>query len=279
MKKCAWLLLCLLLTASLPALARTWRDTQGNTLEGEFDRVVKGRVLINVGDRTVQVPFGHLVTEDQDYVREKLKAHGLESQVPAKKKTSDSDATSKSPATDSAAEEPIKLGPVRTWTDVLGRSVEARFIGVENGRVRLQFKGRNTSFPFEKFGLADQQYVRGEMTARGEADKVPAETPANAQPAAAPQIAQAGPPAMPRGRRMTGPRMMPAMPHLPQFTRPAFTPPAQRNRRPSNRRPSSPHSEARRRSRRPIRHPPGRSSSRRPCRLSRQACRPVSRSW
>ncbi len=189
MKTCAWLLLCVLFAAPLSALARTWTDTQGRSVEGEFDRVVKGRVLINVGGRTIQVPFGHLIPEDQDFVRDQLKAHGLQDQVPAKKKTADTDATNetKPSAKEAAAEEtnaeaPAKLGPTRTWTDVKGRTIQARFLGMEGALVRLQCKGKNTSFPFEKFSLADQQYVRGEMVARGEGDKVPAEAPVQAQP-------------------------------------------------------------------------------------------------
>ena len=221
-RKCAAVRLAF---APFPRLARTWTDNQGHTVVGEFDRVVKGRVLINIGDRTIQVPFGHLITEDQDFVREQLKAHGLQDQVAAKKKTADADATTedKSAARESSAKETTtdaqtKLGPTRTWTDVLGRTMQARFLGMDSGNVRLQINGKNTSYPFDKFSPADQQYVRGEMVARGEGDKVPAA--ANVQPAPAKP-----PPVMPRGGPANAPwNTDPAVPH---FMFPTFTPPAE----------------------------------------------------
>jgi hypothetical protein len=234
MKKCAWLLLCVFFTAPMPAVARTWTDTEGHSVVGEFDRVLKGRVLINVGDRTIQVPFGHLISEDQDFVRDQLKAHGLQDQVPAKKKTADADTTTEaeSSAKEPAAEAPAKLGPTRTWTDVQGRKIQARFIGIDGGNVRLQFKGKNTSYPFDKFSLADQQYVRGEMVARGDGDKAPAGAPPpNAQPVrnAPAQYADAAPlPVFPGGGSTANPQpAMPAAPRLPEIESSTFAAPPQ----------------------------------------------------
>ncbi len=219
MCRCVCLAACLLALA-FPAFARTWNDTEGHTVEGEFVRVLKGKVVINVAGRMVQVPFGHLVEDDQDFVREQLEAKGLGSQLPAKKKPAapDSAAEAGSDGKDAAAANDPKPGPERKWTDIQGRSIQARFIGIEDANVVLHFKGKRTTFPFDKFSLADQRFVRTEMTGRGEGDKVPAEVaPVIPQPApAAPQFAHA-PPMIPA---------MPAMPRMPEFRFPTIPTPA-----------------------------------------------------
>ena len=290
MRKCVNVLLCVLAFAPFPA-CRTWTDNQGHTVVGEFDRVVKGRVLINIGDRTIQVPFGHLITEDQDFVREQLKAHGLQDQVAAKKKTADADATTedKSAARESSAKETTtdaqtKLGPTRTWTDVLGRTMQARFLGMDSGNVRLQINGKNTSYPFDKFIPADQQYVRGEMVARGEGDKVPAA--ANVQPAPARVAAARHAPRRP-GECALEHRSGRAAFHVSHFhaargSGTAQPPPGAACRRWSRRR-----SRRRRRSPRRSCHRPRGSIRRRlclqPCRISGRTCPTInhnfSRSW
>ena len=148
MSRCGWLAAHFLVFA-VPALARTWKRTEGQTVEGEFVRVLKGKVVINVAGRMIQVPFGHLVEDDQDFVREELEKHGLGSQLPAKKKTatSDSAAGGKSTEKDTAAENDPNPGPERTWTDIQGRSIQARFIGMEDAKIVLKFKGKSASFP------------------------------------------------------------------------------------------------------------------------------------
>jgi len=242
MNRLGWLVVCVLLFAAAPLLARTWTDTKGQTVEGDFVRVMRAKVLVSVGGKTIQIPFGQLITEDQDYVRDELKKHGLESQVPAKKKPAPSDSAARPDAArpeasrpeasrpeasrpeasraNAPAKKPVedgktKLGSERTWTDILGRTVRARLIGMDDAKVVLQVKGKSASFPFDKFSMADQQYVRWEMMARGEGDKVPAEKPANVQSAPPPHLAQTGPPA----------GSMPAMARPPQMNFPTFTPP------------------------------------------------------
>jgi hypothetical protein len=236
--RCSVCLAACVLVIAAPAFARTWNDDQGHTVEGEFVRVLKGKVVISTAGRMIQVPFGHLVEEDQDFVRAELEKHGLGSQLPAKKKSAGSSSETKPKSSDKAtAEKPAgenpakedeaKLGPTRTWTDIQGRSVQARFIGMEGANIVLQVKGKRSSFPFNKFSIADQHYVRMEMTGRGEGDKVPAEV---AQPVpAAPQFAQAQPPAMPPSMPGMGgiPRpTFPAMPRMPEHKFPSMPTPA-----------------------------------------------------
>jgi hypothetical protein len=230
MIRCGWLAACVLAFAAFPAFARTWNDTEGHTYEGEFVRVLKGKVVINVAGRMIPIPFGHLIQEDQDFVREELEKHGLGGQLPARKKpATGSSTTTKSTDKDASTANDPKPGPTRTWTDVQGRSIQARFIGMEGAKVVLQFKKTRTTYPFDKFSLADQRYVRDEMTGRGEGDKVPAEVvPAQPGPAAH-QFAQAQPPAgpmMPRGMPAIPRPSMPAMPQIPHITFPPIPTPA-----------------------------------------------------
>ncbi len=224
MSRCGWLAACVLVFA-FPAFARTWNDTDGHSVEGEFVRVVKGKVVIDVSGRMIQVPFGHLINDDQDYVREQLQAKGLGGQLPAKKKTAESDsaADAGSNGKEAAAANEPKAGPERKWTDISGRSIQARFIGMEDAKVVLKFKGKRTTFPFDKFSLADQQYVRTEMTGRGEGNKVPA---AVAQPA--PQFAQTQPTAPPpyQPPAYKPPPFQPPAYQLPGNQPPANQPPA-----------------------------------------------------
>jgi hypothetical protein len=231
MRRSVCLAVCVLLFAA-PAFARTWNDTEGHSVEGDFVRVLKGKVVINSAGRMIQVPFGHLVEEDQDFVREELEKHGLGNQLPArKKKATDSSSESKpkeKPAADipdtekPAAADESKLGPTRTWTDLQGRSVQARFIGMEDSKVVLQVKGKRSTFPFDKFSVADQQYVRAEMTGRGEAGKVPAEA-APGVPAGS-QWVHTQPPAQPP---MGGPSMpRPSFPAPPEHRFPSVPTPA-----------------------------------------------------
>jgi hypothetical protein len=221
-------LLCVLAFSPLSALARAWTDYQGRKVEGDFVRVLEGKVELKAASgKTIQVEFGHLSADDQDFVREQLKAQGLGDQVPAKKADESGSTTKpKSSEKEAAPAKPVKPGPPRIWTDVAGHRVQGRFVSMDGGKVVLIVKEKKEPYPFDKFSPADQKYVREEMTARGEGDKVPAEAPAvNANPAAAPQIAQAAPVA-PRTGPITAPRAtFPTMPSLPKITFPTFTPP------------------------------------------------------
>jgi hypothetical protein len=47
----------------------------------------------------------------------------------------------------------------RTWTDVDGRTMQATIVSVGEDRVRVLFKGRETSIPLERLSAADREYV------------------------------------------------------------------------------------------------------------------------
>ena len=187
-----WSVFCVFVLVAVPCLARTWTDRQGNTVQGELVRVLKGRVIVSVGGRVVQIPFGHLIDDDQEFVREQLEARGQGSFLSARKKAIKSDSAEPGAAEDAG----LTAGPERTWTDVAGRKVQARFLDVDNAKVVLQLHGKRSSFPFEKFSLEDQQYVRTEMKTRGQEEKVPTISPPDNPPPgpAVPQVAQSLPP-------------------------------------------------------------------------------------
>jgi hypothetical protein len=200
-------------------------------VEGDFVRVVQGKVVISVNGRAKQVPFGHLSPDDQDFVREQLEAKGLGDQVPAKKKPAAEAKDEKSDTTDNS-----QLSPERTWTDINGHKLQARLVGMEDGKIVLTYQGNLVRFPFDKFSRADRDYVRGQMLARGEGDKVPDDkVPDNKVPAeqAAPQMVQgAVPPLAPAVRptapgfphRPLPPRAVASLPQLPEIHSPAPIP-------------------------------------------------------
>jgi len=86
MNRFGWLLAFVFVLIAVPGLARTWTDNQGHKVEGEFVRVLKGKVVLSVGGRIVQVPFARLKDDDQEFVREQLEARGQGSFFTAQEK-------------------------------------------------------------------------------------------------------------------------------------------------------------------------------------------------
>jgi hypothetical protein len=145
------------------AEARTWTDTQGRTLEAKFVRLHEGNVILLKGNKPVSVPLSQFSPEDQEYIRQQ---------------------TAKKPRND--AVEPLEKKParrevksaddaqVRTWTDIRGNQITARFAGLSGANVILVEKGKRRSFPFVGFSQADQQYIRNELEAKGQGHLLPA---------------------------------------------------------------------------------------------------------
>ena len=109
MNRCGWLLVCLLPLCAAPGLARTWTDTQGGKVEGEFVRVLRGKVVLSDHGKIVQVPFGRLIEADQELVRQQLEARGQGSFVPPRKKPL-SRGTADSKAADGARRRVVPAG-------------------------------------------------------------------------------------------------------------------------------------------------------------------------
>jgi hypothetical protein len=190
MSRFGYLSVCVLLVSVAPALARTWTDKQGRSVEGDFLRVFKARVFVSSGGRTIQIPFGQLVDGDQEFVRRQLDARGQGSFLPARKKPPKPESSDAKPEEDDKSSEDAKptddvkpaadakpVSEERTWTDIAGHTVRAQLLDVDSGNVMLQMKGKRASFAFNKFCSADQAYMRAEMQRRGQGEKVPAEVP------------------------------------------------------------------------------------------------------
>ena len=164
MNRCGRLIFFVLILAVIPAFGRTWTDSNGKKWEGDFVRVLRGKVLISVAGRNIPVPFGRLSPADQDFVRDILEKQGLGSQLPPRKNPPQSGTaaqpnTSDTPEKRPATEEKPKLGEERSWTDKQGRTIQARLIGMDGEKVVLQVKGKPLPYPFDGFSAADQEYV------------------------------------------------------------------------------------------------------------------------
>ncbi len=179
------LVLVAVLMASLASAAwgRTWTDNQGNQIKAKFVRVHEGNVVLSMGRRVITVPFGNFSREDRNYIREQLKAKGQEHLVPQESQTDGllpglervgSAGDEEGPASDAGSGQPASgAGEIRTWTDVRGRTIKARFVGVSGGLVVLLKDGQRVSYPWAGFSPMDRQYVRDQLEARGAGHLIP----------------------------------------------------------------------------------------------------------
>src|SRR5262249_27917036 len=157
---------------------RSWTDTStGQKVDGEFQRVTHGKVVIKTGQKSfVQIPLGKLSKEDRDFINKQTQGRGQGEQAPPKKpaepeaakdiKAADKDKMIIVVIEINGKKGAMKLSPERKWTDSQGRSVQARFIGMDkDGKVVLFYKDKPSLFPLENFSKDDQDYVRKEMVA------------------------------------------------------------------------------------------------------------------
>jgi len=86
-----------------PAFARTWTDTQGRTIEAEWDGLANGKVQLKRADgRVVSVPLEKLSAEDQEFAKRQAE----EKQAAAAEK-----AEQPKPANDALAQQPRREPP------------------------------------------------------------------------------------------------------------------------------------------------------------------------
>ncbi len=178
-------ILLFLFVVSAPSLAdaRLWHDNQGHALNAEFLNFKNGVVYLSHARKTVQLPFETLCADDQDYVRELLKAQGKSSLLPAP-----------NPKVEPAPADGLAPGTMaeRTWTDQAGKTALGRFLGVSHGSVHLQVHGRENAVPYARFCDDDRQYVRDVL-----AGKIAAQPASAPVPAAKPPVVARMPPARP----------------------------------------------------------------------------------
>ena len=157
---------------------RTWTDNQGKQIKAKFVRVHQGNVVLSVGRRVITVPFGNFSPEDQDYIRQELKAKGQEHLLPPAGQTGGalpglrrgrSAGGDEELASELGSGQPASsVGQMRTWTDVRGRTIEAQLVGVSGDQVVLLKEGQRVMCPLAGLSPMDQQYVRDQLAARRE---------------------------------------------------------------------------------------------------------------
>ena len=164
------------------ALGRTWTDNQGNEVKAKFVRVHEGNVVLIAGRRLIKAPFANFSVEDQDYIRQQLKAKGQEHLVPPAGHAGGSlpgvrrlgpPGADEEAAGEGGSGQVSGVGEVRTWTDIRGRTMKAQFVGLSGANVVLVKDGRRVTYPFMAFSPMDRQYIRGQLEARGEEHLLP----------------------------------------------------------------------------------------------------------
>lgn len=165
--------LCLLAAISIPLIAqaeiRTFREVNGRSHTGTFQKVQGDKVHLRVRNKTSLVSFWSLTKADQLYVLEQAKSDPLVA------------------TTLKAAEDP------RDWTDTRGNKTSARFIEVKAGAtIVLAIDGNKSEFRFENFSKADQDYVRNQVRGTDAATHLPEESAQNPNPIPQPGLGNRG---------------------------------------------------------------------------------------
>jgi len=142
-RRIVFLLSLLLLSLCCEAVAaRVWTDNNGRSVNATFVRIFGEEVVLREPSGNVfKVPIRTLSEEDQAYLRSKLESQGF-----------------------------------RVFTSVDGKQIEAQYLRIRDGKVFMKINDAPTSIPFDRFSLADQQYIREQAAAEGEQQEVPATT-------------------------------------------------------------------------------------------------------
>lgn len=156
--------LCVLgLTVPMSALAEVhaFRETNGRSHVGTFQKLQDDKVFVRVRNKTSQLSFWSLSKADQQYVLSLVKSDPLVS------------------SNLKPAEDP------REWTDARGNKTAARFVELKAGAiVVLVIDGKRVEFAFGNFSKTDQDYVRSQVQGTASSNFIP---PENAQVPALPQ--------------------------------------------------------------------------------------------
>ncbi|MBN2024289.1 MAG: hypothetical protein JW809_16010 [Pirellulales bacterium] len=151
--------LAVLASPCAAAPARTWTDCHGKTLSAKFVRVHEGKVVLLYGGQPLTLPFAKFSEEDQQYIRNLLAARGKAHLLPPE---NGGDSGDDADAQTDGAGGGVAAGassPERTWTDVQGRTIQARFVRVEGENAVLLKRGREISVPLARLSVEDQMFV------------------------------------------------------------------------------------------------------------------------
>jgi len=140
--------------------ARKWSDMGGkSTIEAEFLGLAEGEVTLKRDDgEEIKIPLKRLSVTDRAFVARMVKTASKEKRID---------------------------NPVRVWTDILGRKIEAQLVDVGDGTVSLRIReGRVLTAPFFALSKEDQEFVSMKTEEVASAD--PRTAPTHKQIAAIP---------------------------------------------------------------------------------------------
>ncbi|CAN0355497.1 unnamed protein product, partial [Ectocarpus sp. 4 AP-2014] len=132
----------LLLTAST-AMARTWTNDKGESLEADILRI-KGRTAILSSNRNkeIQAPIARLSPADQAWIeRYKALTQTREWGTPGNGVRRGQFLRPRADGIDPLA------APMRDWTDVKGRVIRAAYLGTEGPNALLFLRAKEVSVP------------------------------------------------------------------------------------------------------------------------------------
>ncbi len=167
-------LLLLAQVAISPAIARTWTNRDGKTVEGDFVRLDGDVVVLLVGDKEARVPLASLSDGDQAYA--KLFNPTTEPTAPAENPFGGGGASPAGSAlkptspTDPSIPD---LSKSRKWTDRAGKTASGTLNSVSGGTVYLKIGSRLQTVSFAQLIDADQEAVRLYLEYLGDGLKVP----------------------------------------------------------------------------------------------------------
>lgn len=166
------------------AHARTWTNHQGRKIEAEFVRLDGQNVVLQMNGKEVSVALVQLSDADKQFVFQQIAgaststpSAGSESAAnePLSSSSGDGDDDDDGPSSRGTREDDPSTGAlrVRTWTDVQGNKIRAKFVRIHEGNVVLKQGLKTVPCPIEKLSDDDQNYLRTLLEARGEGDLMP----------------------------------------------------------------------------------------------------------
>ena len=142
--------------------AREWTDTSNNSIDGDFQWMEEGNLVIKTAGGLVAVPFHRLSNVDQNFLRANLSRQGISDILPA------------------ANARPSQLDPVkqldepRVWQDNVGGTYDGKFENVAGQDVLIRGESRIFRVPFAKLTREYQELVRKALESRSGGDLTPA---------------------------------------------------------------------------------------------------------
>ncbi len=159
---------------SLISQERLWTDTKGRQFEGTFVQSKEKSLYFSQNGVTHQTPLISLSEPDQELIDRYLELFPNKDsgnrggrkfamqQLPTQKKTlKEKPSTSKNTQTTKQSEKKATpLSIERSWIDIGGREMIAKYLALEGENVIFEKKGKTYRFPLAKLSPSDQKLIR-----------------------------------------------------------------------------------------------------------------------